>query len=123
LLPDPEKVQELIAGLYTPPSATVDQVAGEAARIQVRNGTERPQLGQIAADQLRWRGLTVVDVGVADRTDYTKTQILVFNEKPGAVDLLTRELRLRPDSVLRQPDPNEPADMRLILGNDYDPCR
>jgi anionic cell wall polymer biosynthesis LytR-Cps2A-Psr (LCP) family protein len=123
LLPDAEKVQELIAGLYAPPSTTADQVAGEAARIQVRNGTGRPQLGQIAADQLRWRGLKVVDVGPADRGDYAKTQILVFNEKPGAVDLLTRELKLKPENVLRQPAPDEPADIRLILGNDYDPCR
>jgi LCP family protein required for cell wall assembly len=126
LLPIPEKVQQVVASLYAPPLAD-DQVANESARIQVRNGTERPYLARIAAEQLRWEGFKIVDIGFADRSDYKNTQVIVYNDKPEARALLTRLLGVRPDNV-QQPDPNQPAetaqaDLLVILGQDYDPCR
>ena len=122
LLPIPERVQEVVARLYAPPS-TGDTAAGEVARIQVRNGTGRAELALIAADRLRWEGLKIVDTGPAERSDYQSTQIVVFNDKPEALATLTRLLKVKPASVIRQPDPGQPADLRVILGNDYDPCR
>ena len=126
LLPIPEKIQQVVASLYAPPS-TNDRVANESARIQVQNGTERPYLARIAAEQLHWEGFKIVDIGFADRADYTKTQIIVLNDKPEALALLTRLLKVRPDNI-RQPSPNQPAeteqaDLLVILGRDYDPCR
>jgi hypothetical protein len=47
----------------------------------------------------------------------------VFNEKPVALEQLVRLLRVQPENVIRQIDPNQPADIQVILGNDYDPCR
>ncbi len=123
LLPIPEKIQQVVAGLYAPPSAANDRVANEAARIRVQNGTGRPQLALIAADQLRWEGLQLVDTGPADRTDCQKTRIIVFNDKPEALALLTRILQVRPGNVIQQPDPAQPVDIQVILGQDYDPCR
>ena len=126
LLPIPEKVQQVVASLHAPPS-TNDRVANESARIQVQNGTERPYLARIAAEQLRWEGFKIVDIDFADRTDYKKTQIIVLNDKPEALALLTRLLGVRADNI-RQPAPNQPAetapaDLLVILGRDYDPCR
>jgi hypothetical protein len=126
LLPIPEKIQQVVASLYAPPS-TNDRVANESARIQVQNGTERPYLARIAAEQLHWEGFKIVDIDFADRADYTKTQIIVLNDKPEALALLTRLLKVRPDNI-RQPSPNQPAeteqaDLLVILGRDYDPCR
>lgn len=123
LLPDYAKIQKLVTSLYAPPSSDADQVASEAARIQVRNGTYRHQLAQIAADELRWEGLKIVDTGLADHPEYKQTQIIVFNEKPQALARLTRLLRVQPQSVIYQPDPNQPADIQVILGEDYDPCK
>ncbi|MFN2243296.1 MAG: LytR C-terminal domain-containing protein, partial [Anaerolineae bacterium] len=100
-----------------------NQIANEGARIQIRNGTSRPQLAQIAADQLRWEGFNIVDTGLADNPDYQQTKILVFNEKPIALQELIQQLRVLPENVIRQPDPNQPADIQVILGNDYDSCR
>jgi hypothetical protein len=80
-------------------------------------------LALIAADLLRWEGLKVVETGPADNADYEQTQIIVFTDKPEAVALLTKILRVKPENVVYQPDPNQPADIRVILGNDYDPCR
>ncbi len=123
LLPLPDRIQQKVANLYAPPSGSEDQVASEGARIQVRNGTYRQQLAQIGADQLRWHGLNIVDTGLADNPDYAQTQIIVFNDKPKALDLLVRLLEVQPQNILHQPDPNQPADIQVILGEDYDPCR
>jgi polyisoprenyl-teichoic acid--peptidoglycan teichoic acid transferase len=122
LLPRYDKIQQVVASLYAPPSASEDQVANEGARIQVRNGTYRPQLAQIAADELRWRGLSVVDTGLADNPNYKQTQIIVFNDRAKALELLIQLLKVKPENVIRQPDPGQPADIQVILGEDYNPC-
>ena len=123
LLPNYAKIQQVVASLYAPPSTDDEQIAKEGARVQIRNGTAQPQLGLIAADQLRWRGLTIVDTAPADRTDYARTQIIVYKDKPKAVDALVEELNLRAGDVVYQPDDGQPADILVILGADYDPCR
>lgn len=123
LVPIPERVQQVVASLYAPPSTNGDGVRQEAARIQVRNGAVLPQLALIAAEQLRWEGLKIEDIGPADRSDYGKTRILVFNDKPQALALLTRLLSVRPENVVYEPDPDRPVDLVVILGHDYDPCR
>lgn len=122
LLPIPEKVQQVVVGLYAPPGGD-DKVANEAARIRVLNGTQRPYLARIAADQLRWKGFQIVEIGFADRADYGKTQVVVFNEKPEALALLTRRLGVGPKQIVHQPDEAAPVDFTVILGYDYDPCR
>ena len=123
LLPHYDEIQQVVASLYAPPSASTGQVAAEGARIQVRNGTYRYQLAKIAADQLHWYGLDIVDTALADNPNYQQTKILVFNDKPNTLALLVRLLNVLPENVLHQPDPNQPADIQVILGNDYDPCR
>jgi LCP family protein required for cell wall assembly len=123
LIADPEKVKQVVASLYAPPAATEDQAATEAVRIQVQNGTHRPQLAAIAADQLHWYGLSVEDGGPADRPDYPKTQILVFNDQPKEIELLARVLKVKAANVIRQPNSGQPVDIRIILGSDYNPCQ
>ncbi len=122
LLPIPERVQEVVVRLYAS-SPAGDTNGNEAARIQVQNGTGRAQLAAIAADQLRWEGFQVMDTGPADRANYPSTQILVFNDQPEAVVRLARLLQVKPANVIQQPDPGQQADLRVILGNEYDPCR
>jgi hypothetical protein len=39
------------------------------------------------------------------------------------VELLMSILNVDSQNVIHQPDPNHPADIQVILGNDYDPCR
>ncbi len=123
LLPNYTKIQQVVASLYAPPSAGEEQAAAEGARIQVRNGTYRFQLAQIAADQFRWHGLNVVDYALADNPDYAHSKIIVYNEKPKTLELLIDLLDVRPENVIRQPDPNQTGDIQVILGNDYDPCQ
>lgn len=123
LLPDQAKIQQVIASLFAPSSAEEDQVASEGARIQVRNGTHRAQLAKIGADDLRWHGLDIVDTGLADHPNHQQTQIIVFNDKPKALELLTQLLGVKPQNIIYQSDPNQPADIQVILGENYDPCQ
>jgi hypothetical protein len=89
----------------------------------MRNGTYQHQLAKIGADQLRWYGFNIVDTALADNPDYQKTKIIVFNDKPKALEQLVRVLKVEPENIIHQPDPNQPADIQVILGQDYDPCR
>ncbi len=122
LLPQYDKIQQVVASLYAP-AASLDQAASEAARIQVRNGTYRQQLAMIAADQLRWYGLKVVETGLADNPDYKQTRIIVYGDKPKTLELLVDLLEVKQENIILQPDPNAPAEFQVILGEDYDPCR
>jgi LCP family protein required for cell wall assembly len=122
LLPLPDKIQAAVASLYVPAHAGTEQAGSEAARIQVLNGTQRPYLAEIAADQLKWSGLGIRETGPADRADYEATQIIVFNDKPKTVETLLTQLHLKPEAVIIDPDPSQPFDIQVILGADYDPC-
>ena len=127
-LPLHDKIQQLVASLYAPPSAHKDQVAGEGARIQVLNGTLRPQLALIAADQLHWQGLNIVGTGPAQERDHQQTQIIVSSDRHQALDSLVRLLKVKPQNVIQQSIPDQAdngpqADLVVLLGEDYDPCR
>jgi hypothetical protein len=121
LLPIPERIQEVVARLYAPPETSGEE--RQKARVLVQNGTEREYLALIGADQLRWAGFEVVGTGPADRADYARTWIYVYREDPQSLGELARLLNVRDRYIVRQPDPNQDADMLVILGADYDPCR
>lgn len=122
LLPRYPKIQQIVDELYAPPSSGDDETAKEGARLEVLNGTYRWQLAKLGADQLRWYGLKVVETGLADNPDYGKTQLIIFDDKPKAVELLIEVLDVKPENVIYQPDSGQSADIRVILGHDYDPC-
>jgi LCP family protein required for cell wall assembly len=127
-LPLHNRIQAQVASLYAPPSAQKDSAAGEAARIQVLNGTQRSQLALVAADQLRWQGLNVAGTGPAQERDHLQTEIIVYEDRPQTLAALLRLLKLKPENVLHQPPANQPSphdqvDILIILGEDYDPCR
>jgi hypothetical protein len=127
-LPQDDKIQQLVTSLYAPPSEHKEQVAGEGARIEVLNGTDRRQLELIGADQLRWYGFNAVDAGTADECGVKQTQIVVIGDKPKALESLSELLRVKTRNIIHLPDLKQPAesvqpDLLVILGEDYDPCR
>jgi hypothetical protein len=121
LLPIPERIQEVVARLYDPPSAQSE--AATSTLVEVQNGTRQPYLADIAADQLRWAGFTVTGISITERVDYRRTLIYVYREEPEALTALARLLQVPERNIVRQPDPDQQADMLVILGTDYDPCR
>jgi LCP family protein required for cell wall assembly len=128
VLPQHEKIQQLVASLYAPAPSPKDRVASEKARVQVLNGTDRRQLALIAADQLRWQGFNIVSTGPAQEHNHLQTQIIVFEDRPQARDTLARLLKVKPGNIVRQPSDSQAstgvqADLLVILGADYDSCR
>ena len=122
LLPRYDRIQQVVANLYAPPSASGNEVANEGARVRVQNGTYRQQLALIAADLFRWEGLNVVDTSPAETPGYKQTQIIVYNDRPRTLELLIDLLNVKAENVIQQPDPNHDVDILVILGEDYDPC-
>jgi LCP family protein required for cell wall assembly len=122
LLPKYDKIQQLVASLYAPPSSSGNALDGEGARIAVKNGTWQTQIALVAADQLGWAGLKVVETGPVENPGVAQTQIIVYRDKPRSVEVLVRELGVNAGNVIYQPDPEAPVDIEVIVGEDYDPC-
>jgi len=124
LLPQRDRIRQLVAEVFpvrTKPAASVplgnpDQLAQEAARIEVQNGTTTTGLASQVAADLRSAGYNVVRFGNADRFDYAQTVLIVYNEKRYTLDSLKAQLHLTDAQVSRQSLPNSDIDMRVILG-------
>jgi hypothetical protein len=113
---------------YAPPASQSEQGADQKVRIMVLNGTSRPDLDVIAADQLRWHGLEVTGTGSAQERDHPQNQIIVYQDRPQALEALVALLHVEPTNIIREPPPSQGStevqvDILIILGEDYDPCR
>jgi hypothetical protein len=122
LLPIWERIYPMLDILTYPPPAAGDRLEQEGARIMVLNGTPRSQLEMLAADQLRWAGFTVASTGPDEFSDHPYTRIVVLNDRPEAVARLVDLLGVAPENVLYVSEPETDADLKVILGADYDPC-
>jgi LCP family protein required for cell wall assembly len=128
LLPRHDKIRAMLESFYAPvdPSGldTVDKV-----RIRVLNGSARNEADQLAAAALRWAGIKIIGTGLADRQDYAQTQIAVYTGNMVAAEQAARQLKLPVTAIQDltdiqgQPDPNNPVDLQIILGRDYNPCQ
>jgi len=130
LLPRNDRIRALLESFYAPldPSGldTADKV-----RVRVLNGSSRNEADQLASSALRWAGTKVVGTGLADRQDYAQTQIAVYTGNLVAAEEVARQLGvpltaiqdLADSQSQLQPDPNNPVDLQIILGRDYDPCQ
>jgi LCP family protein required for cell wall assembly len=122
LLPVDEEVQKLFAMFYAPPDMDFLQRISET-RVQILNGTQRPDAEQLAATTLRWSGFQIARTGLADSSYYTESQVIVYNAEPDVAETAAQLLDLPRSSLQYQADPSKPVDMLILLGADYDPCR
>lgn len=124
LLPQRDKIRQLVAEVFpvrTKPAANLPlgdpaQLALEAARIEVQNGTTTTGLASQVASDLRAAGYNVVRFGNADRFDYGETVLIIYNEKRYTSESLKARLRLSDGQVRQQSMPSSDIDLRLILG-------
>ncbi|HOT90564.1 MAG TPA: LCP family protein [Anaerolineae bacterium] len=119
--------------LWEPVSAVIDAAIKRPAesratraeiRIEVWNGTTLPDRDWLAADTLTRYGYTPV-VTPADRQDYAQTQIVVFSSttKGTGLNQIQQLFHVRDENVSYVENPASDVKLRLILGQDYDPCR
>jgi LCP family protein required for cell wall assembly len=90
----------------------------EGSRVAVRNGAGIEGLATRAADYLRGQGLNVVEVGNADRMDYTTTVIIDYTGNPYTARFLMSLLNLSQSQVFVQTVPDSPVDLAVIVGPD-----
>lgn len=130
LVPQREKIRVLVSELFPAPTPQVSlgpledprQLAQEAARIEVQNGTETAGLASRLSAELRAHGYNVVGYGNADRYDYDETVIICYVEKRYSLASLQAHLKVPDTHVVRQSVPNPDVDLRVILGrNDAGP--
>lgn len=90
----------------------------EGSRVAVRNGAGIEGLATRAADYLRGQGLNVVEVGNADRMDYTTTVIIDYTGNPYTARFLMSLLNLSQSQIFIQTVPDSPVDLAVIVGPD-----
>lgn len=95
------------------------QLASEAARILVVNGTGDDVLAAQAADWLRRQGYNVVGHGQADRPDYPRTVLLSYGDNPLTIANLRDTFGIAKNNIRFSADPNSTLDIRLIIGRDF----
>jgi hypothetical protein len=91
------------------------------ARVEVLNGSGRAGLGQKAADYLSAQGFNVVHIAVAERADYRSSlvQVLTDPENHRAAEALASTLQVPTSAISDVPTPDAPADVRLVVGQDF----
>jgi LCP family protein required for cell wall assembly len=122
LLPREDKLRTMLESYYEPTDPVqLDSV--EKTRVEVSNGSQRQQADELAAAALRWEGFKVSSRGPADHQNQANTKILVHNGDLGAGEQIADQLRVPTTTVENAAGPSNPADIEVILGQDYDPCQ
>jgi LCP family protein required for cell wall assembly len=121
LLPVDEEIQKLLTLFYSPPDEDFLRRVGET-RVQILNGSQRPDAERLAGTTLYWAGFPIARTGQADSPYYTESEVRVYNAEPDVAETAAQLLDLPRSSLQYQPDPSQPVDILIILGADYDPC-
>ncbi len=125
LRPDMNKLRAATAAVFADLSADVSPaeamrqtIQDENPRVMVLNGTPEAGLGASVADALAAAGYTIVNIGNADRGDYTQTVLITHGDgKTVSREELVRRFSLMPAQIRSEP-PSDAVDLTLILGAD-----
>jgi polyisoprenyl-teichoic acid--peptidoglycan teichoic acid transferase len=126
LLPRQDSIRQLLEDHYAPKAPR--QSATSKARVEILNGSSRPDAEKLAKDALKWEGFPLSTTGLAGYQDHTHSQILVLRGDPLHGFQVAQHLHLPAKAVQdltaipEPPDPSNRIDIRVILGQDYDPC-
>ena len=123
LLLDQNKYAEMLAALHQPP--TNDPVLPpEKATVEVLNGTSKDGLDEMAAGNLKRQGFDTLATGQADRTNYQSSAVVLQDpEKMSTATRLAQALGIDPQYVTVFEDSTSQADIRVIIGANYQPCQ
>jgi LCP family protein required for cell wall assembly len=122
-LPNREALIPLIQNFLTP--ATSNRLSRQATTIEVVDASHWGiGFDQVAADRLAWEGFTAIRGGRSDGVarDLTVLYDYTGQSKGSVLEDLQRVLRVSPDQVIVQPDPNRTVDFRVEIGRAYNSC-
>ncbi|MDD5368287.1 MAG: LCP family protein [Anaerolineaceae bacterium] len=128
-IPIPERIRLLRDTVFTTGgpvgpgavNATGDQSAlakAENAKIAVQNGTATAGLAGRTGDYLKSLGLNITDTSNADKV-YGESTVIDYTGKPYTVAYLVNVMHIGANRILNSYDPNAPADVVVIAGNDW----
>jgi LCP family protein required for cell wall assembly len=121
LLPRNDRIVALLEQAFASAEAGGPRVE-RGVTVELLNGSPWPSASELAAAQVRREGFQVIRTAPSERQDVAQTSILVYRGDMAAGELLAEALRVPAGRVQHQPDADAPADVRVILGLDYDPC-
>lgn len=126
LVPLREEVRALRDELFAPPPVPTPVVEAlptvitvEEARVAVYNGTPTFGLAAETQDYLRRQNVTVTEIGNADSSTYSTTQIIDYGSHPGTVQYLVSLMNVPPLNVSTGSAPAGDYDVLVILGSDW----
>jgi hypothetical protein len=112
--------QQVLNGYQAQAEQLRQQLNAEGARVGVYNGTGDPTLTARAADWLQRQGYNVVEAKEADRSDYARTALITYDEKPVAANGLRDMFAIAGENIQAGDRGAETAlDLRLIIGRDF----
>jgi polyisoprenyl-teichoic acid--peptidoglycan teichoic acid transferase len=131
--PDMEKIRKLSSKVFstthiptaTPkptvmvvPTATVLINENEKAEILIQNGTGDSGLAERTGEYLKSQGFTVIKPANADGK-HDQTTLVDYSGKTYTVNRLAALFNVDPANIFSRTDPSAPADIVVILGNDW----
>lgn len=112
--------QQVLNGYQAQAEQLRQQLNAEGARVGIYNGTGDPTLTARAADWLQRQGYNVVEAKEADRSDYARTALIIYGEKPVATHGLRDMFAIASENIQAGDRGAETAlDLRLIIGRDF----
>lgn len=100
------------------PGTSQEKMIAEGARVNIQNGSSRPNLGQETAVYLQGLGVNVIGVNdAAQRT--TLTAIIDNSGKPYTLGYLVETMRIKPARISVGTAADAQVDIDLILGDDW----
>jgi LCP family protein required for cell wall assembly len=126
LIPNRIKIRDLVNTLFGGPAPTAspalsekEQIAQEAANVEVQNGTLTPGLALRTTEYLKGLGYNVVSYSNADRSDYALTVIVDYSGKSATVNALATLFNVSAENIRQSIGLQSDVDVRVILGRDY----
>lgn len=121
VLPLWERIQPLLQQALSAP--LTNRATQNPVLVEVVNASGHGDWDQLAADRLYTFGFIPVIVAY-DGAPQARTQVLFYGEttKGSGVNELLRALALNEARLVWQPDANARIKLRIVLGQDYQPC-
>jgi polyisoprenyl-teichoic acid--peptidoglycan teichoic acid transferase len=111
---------DAVAGTATPiPVADLTTLmVNEQARLMVQNGTSTGGLAERAGQYFQSIGMNVIGTGNANQP-YSAMSLVDYSGKPYTMKFLAQLLNISPDHIFSQYDPNQPGDVAIIIGENW----
>jgi hypothetical protein len=125
LLPVHPRIAEMVQEMFSfQPAAPTTKSVDNRAKVTVQDGVGSSEQANLFGSQLRWKGLRLIKVEPAARSDYAQTVIVDYgtSTNPQSLASLCQITGVPPASVRKEPNPASPVDFMVVLGRDYDPC-